>query len=109
MLNPAMDSTPPSLPPAHKSMGQDAGVRLLLPVGRSIWAIAAGYLGLLSVTLILAPPALICGLVAIADIRKSRNGYKPKHGMGRAVFGIVTGSLGTLFGIFLIVSAVLGK
>ncbi len=33
-------------PPA--GIGQDPGVRWLLPVGRSGWAIAAGYLGLFS-------------------------------------------------------------
>lgn len=104
-----MSSTPPSLPPAHKTMGQDAGVRLLIPVGRSMWAIAAGYLGLFAVTLVFAPPALICGLMAVSDIRKSKLGPKPKHGMGRAVFGIVMGALGTLVGIFVLVAVILDK
>lgn len=97
------------MPPAHKPMGQDAGVRLLLPVGRSMWAIAAGYLGLFAVTLVFAPPALLCGIVAIFDIRKSKLGPNPKHGMGRAVFGIVMGSLGTLVGIYVIVAMILEK
>ncbi len=84
------------MPPALKPVGQDAGIRLLIPVGRSLWAIAAGYLALFSVLLVFAPPALVCGLVAVADIRKSKLGPNPKHGMGRAVFGIVAGSLGTI-------------
>lgn len=104
-----MSSVPPPMPSANKSIGQDAGVRLLIPVGRSVWAIAAGYFGLLAVTLVFAPPALICGLVAIADIRKSKVGPSPKHGMGRAVFGIVMGLLGTLLGIFVIVTTLLEK
>lgn len=104
-----MDSIPPPLPPRHTPLGQDAGVRLLIPVGRSIWAIAAGYFGLLSVTLVFAPPALACGLLAIADIRKSRLGPEPKHGMGRAVFGIVMGTLGTLAGIYVLVATILGS
>lgn len=83
-------------------MGQDAGIRLLLPVGRSIWAIAAGYLALFSVLLVFAPPALICGLVAISDIRKSKLGPNPKHGMGRAIFGIVMGFLGTIGLLFVL-------
>ncbi len=83
-------------------MGQDAGIRLLLPVGRSVWAIAAGYLALFSVLLIFAPPALICGIVAISDIRKSKLGPNPKHGMGRAIFGIVMGSLGTIALLFVL-------
>jgi len=83
-------------------MGQDAGIRLLLPVGRSVWAIAAGYLALFSVLLVFAPPALICGVVAISDIRKSKLGPNPKHGMGRAIFGIVMGSLGTIGLLFVL-------
>ena len=85
-------------------MGDDAGVRLLLPVGRSLWAIAAGYFGLLSVIPIFSIPALVCGVVAIMDIKKSQLGPKPKHGMGRAWFGIVMGVLGLIFGIFLAIS-----
>jgi hypothetical protein len=68
-------------------------MRLLLPVGRSGWAIAAGYLGLISVLCIPAPLALLAGILAIRDMRRN-----PKlHGMGRAVFGIVMGTLGTIF------------
>ena len=77
-------------------------MRLLIPVGRSFWAIAAGYLALFSVLLVFAPPALICGLVAIADIRKSKLGPNPKHGMGRAIFGIVMGALGTIALLFVL-------
>ena len=77
-------------PPA--GMGQDAGTRWLLPVGRSGWAIAAGYLGLLSVIPIFAPVALILSLVAISDIRR----HPHRHGMGRAIFGLVMGVIFTL-------------
>jgi hypothetical protein len=72
-------------------LGDDAGMRLLLPVGRSPWAIAAGYLGLFSVLCLPAPFALFCGVMAVRQIRRD-----PKaHGMGRAVFGIVMGGLFT--------------
>jgi Domain of unknown function (DUF4190) len=90
-----MDETPPPLPP-RPSLGDDAGMRMLLPVGRSGWAIAAGYLGLFALVIIPAPLALIVSLVAIRDIRRSQRSAHPKHGMGRAVFGLITGSLGTL-------------
>ncbi len=69
----------------------DSGMRMLLPVGRSVWAILAGYLGLLSPVLIPAPFALGCGIMAVIDIRK----HPQRRGMGRAVFGIVMGALGT--------------
>jgi len=50
----------------------DAVTRMLLPVGRSAYAIAAGYLGLVSVLLIPAPFAIIFGVLAIRDIKKNK-------------------------------------
>jgi len=65
---------------------------MLLPVGRSGLAIAAGYLGLFAVLLVPAPFALLLGGLAVRDIRR----HPDKHGMGRAVFGIVMGVLGSI-------------
>ncbi len=76
-------------------MEAHVGMRLLLPVGRSVWAIIAGYLGLFSILLILAPAAVVCGVVAVVDIYKSKRGPRPKYGMGRAIFGIVMGIAGS--------------
>src|SRR5438046_10353255 len=73
-------------------LGDDAGIRMLLPVGRSGWAIAAGYLGLVSVLCVPAPFALLAGILAVREMRRNPK----KHGMGRAVFGIVMGAVGTL-------------
>ncbi len=98
-----MDVHPPTEPdPAHpptepgplinphvSSIGDSAGIRLLLPVGRSGWAIAAGYAGLLSLVPVFAPVALILGIVAVFDIRR----HPHKHGMGRAIFGIIMGAI----------------
>ena len=80
--------TPPG---AAAGQAHDPAMRWLLPVGRSGWAIAAGYLGLLSVLGCLAPFSLIVSIIAIRDIRK----HPHLHGMGRAVFGLVMGILGT--------------
>jgi len=77
----------PAMAPAT-DLGQDAGMRLLLPVGRSMLAIVAGYLGLISVLVLPAPFALIVGVLAIKDIRR----HPEKHGMGRAIFGVVMGA-----------------
>jgi hypothetical protein len=80
----------------HEDLGDDPTMRMLLPVGRSGWAIAAGYLGLFSVLCLPAPLALVAGILAIRDMRRN-----PKmHGMGRAVFGIVMGGIGTLILLF---------
>lgn len=80
----------------------NAAIRMLVPVGRSGWAIAAGYAGLFAMIPFIAPIAIVISLLAIRDLKKN-----PKlHGMGRAVFGLVMGLLGTallVFGILAIV------
>ena len=81
---------------------------MLLPVGRSGWAIAAGYLGLFGLLIFPAPIALIVSLIvsliAIRDIQKGKKAGETKRGMGRAIFGLIVGVLGTA----LIVIAVTG-
>jgi hypothetical protein len=85
-------------------LGDSAGVRMILPVGRSGWAIAAGYLGLLSLVVFPAPIALVVSVIAIIAIQKSKGSPHPKHGMGRAIFGLVMGVLGTAIILFLLFS-----
>jgi hypothetical protein len=74
----------------------DEGVKWLLPVGRSGWAIAAGYLGLLSCTpligLIFGIAAIVTGILALREINQNRD----LGGTGRAIFGLVMGSLATV-------------
>lgn len=72
-----------------KSMGSDPTMRMLLPVCRSFWAIAAGYLGLISILFLPALFALITGIFAVLDIKKNPE----KHSIGRAIFGIAMGVL----------------
>src|SRR4051794_36538416 len=88
---PIMENQPPSPPPlpTQARLGDTFAERMLLPVGRSGWAIAAGYLGLFSLIVLPAPIALIFSIIAIRDIRKSRTAAHPKHGMGRAIFGLI--------------------
>jgi len=82
----------PPLPPRIAPAGDDPALRWVLPVGRSGWAIASGYLGIFSVLGIFAPFAIITGVLAFREIKKN-----PKlGGRGRAVFGIVMGSIFTL-------------
>lgn len=96
---------PPPAPPAAApvNLGDSAGMRLLLPVGRSGWAIAAGYLGLFGLLIVPAPLALIVSLIAIRDIQRSKKTATRKHGMGRAVFGLLVGVLGTAVLIWLLI------
>ncbi len=103
-----MSSTPPPIPDGGQSLGDSAGVRMLLPVGRSGYAIAAGYLALFSVLIVPAPLALLFGILAVFDIRKSRTQIHKKHGMGRAIFGIVMGALGSAVLVLGLISAFSG-
>ena len=84
-------------------LGEDPLVRMLLPVGRSGLAIAAGYAGLFAVLCFPAPIALVLGILAIRDLRK----HPEKHGMGRAVFGLVSGIIFTLVMLTALVAGIL--
>jgi len=99
---------PISIPPIPgytppRRLEQDPMVRMLIPIGRSAWAIAAGYAGLFSLTCFLSPIALILGIIAIRDIKR----HPEKHGMGRAIFGLVMGILGTIALLVFLVGACL--
>ena len=96
-------SEPPPLPIQPK-IGDDFGVRLLLPVGRSGWAIAAGYLGLFSLILLPAPIAIVVSVMALRDIKKHQFDQHPKYGKGRAIFGMVMGVIGTVMLVLLLIS-----
>ena len=76
----------------------DPSLKYLLPIGRSGWAIAAGYLGLVSVLLIFAPFALGTGLYALHDIRE----HPDRLGLGRAWFGIAMGMIFTALLLFVL-------
>jgi len=74
------------------------GMDYLMPVRTSVWAIAAGYLGLFCLILLPAPFAIIAGCIALWDLKR-----KPHlHGRVRAWFGIIAGSL-VIVGLILLV------
>jgi hypothetical protein len=118
MSNPHDDDDIPTVRPARparrddddyeyeyeqRDIGDDPAMRLLLPVGTSGWAIASGYLGLISVLLIPAPFAVLTGILAIMEMKRNPK----KHGMGRAIFGIVMGSLFSIGLLFVAVMMLL--
>jgi hypothetical protein len=86
-------------------IGADPAMRMLLPVGRSIWAIAAGYAGLFAVICFPAPLALFLGAMAIVDLKR----HPEKHGWGRAIFGLVMGIVGTVLLILALVPILLSR
>lgn len=85
-------------PSKPQDIGQSQAMRMILPVGRSGLAIAAGYAGLFSLLVLPAPIALILGILAIFDIKRNPK----KHGMGRAIFAVIMGFLGSAVLAFLL-------
>jgi hypothetical protein len=82
------------LDPELRALNQpvpDALDSMLLPVGRPISAIAAGYLGLLSIIPLVGIAAIVTSIVALRTLKKNPH----LRGRGRAIFGLVTGSLMT--------------
>ena len=72
-------ATPPTAySPPSNTYADDPAMRMILPIGRSGWAIAAGYLGLVSVLLLPAPFALATGIYAISEIRRDRSEQSPE-------------------------------
>jgi Domain of unknown function (DUF4190) len=99
------DAHPEVLPVRReRDPGDDPAVRMLLPVGRSGWAIAAGYLGLISVLCLPSPLALLAGILAVREMRRNPK----KHGMGRAVFGILMGGIGTVALVVILIALAVG-
>ncbi len=90
----------PIAPAQGKRIEDEPVMRMLLPVGRSPLAIAAGYAGLFAVLVIPAPLALLLGILAVREIRRN----PAQGGMGRAIFGIIMGSIFTVIMIFGIIS-----
>ena len=101
------EPAPPPPPPAPR-LEDDRLMRVVLPVGRSGLAIAAGYVGLISVGVFpLGPVAIVLSILAIRDIRR----HPEKLGRGRAGFGLACGILGTLIliGMLIALLSALGR
>ena len=78
--------------------------RMLLPVGRPASAIAAGYLGLLSLLPVFGVFAIITGVVALRKLKREPH----LSGRGRAWFGLIMGIPFTLIYGLMFLFAFLG-
>lgn len=90
-------------PRRKKSKSPGTAERMLIPVGRPISAIAAGYCALFGVIPVLGLPfslaAVVCGIFALTAIKKNPD----LSGSGRAWFGIILGGLMTLISILAVI------
>jgi hypothetical protein len=83
--------------PPQPKLGDDPWMRALLPVGKAPLAVVAGWVGLLSLVCcpIIGPVAMVLSVVALVDL----NHNPEKRGKGRAVFGVVAGSIASLIAL----------
>ncbi|HVZ93848.1 MAG TPA: zinc ribbon domain-containing protein [Phycisphaerales bacterium] len=87
------------VPPSAPAYDVKKDMKFLLPVNTSGWAIAAGYAGLFSITIMLAPLALLLGVGALVHLNR-RPGL---FGKGRAWFATIAGGLFTLLLVTILV------
>lgn len=100
---PPVPPRPPAAAPQPRPMAPNGCLAMVIPIGRSGWAILAGYLGLVSVLLLPAPFAIWCGILAIRDIKQN----PMKLGLVRAWFGIIAGSFMMLVAVMQIKAALI--
>jgi hypothetical protein len=82
--------------------------RAMIPVGRPVSAIVAGYMGLFALFPFLGIPAGIMGVIlGIIALRKI-NRDPSLSGKGRAWFGIVAGGIFSLLWLALLALAIIG-
>jgi GYF domain 2 len=94
---PGADETQPGTPAGEflaflTTAQTDENLKYLLPVGRSGWAIAAGYLGLFSIIPFVSYAALFVSIYAAIQLKKNPK----KLGWGRVITGLVLSSLFSL-------------
>jgi hypothetical protein len=87
------------------SDSNSSGLKYIIPIGRSGWAVAAGYLAFFSLVAFPAPFALFCGLMGLRDIKNNPE----KLGKPRAIFGVVMGILGCIILIVIAASSLKTK
>jgi hypothetical protein len=86
----------------YPSAGYDSALTYVLPVNRDAFAIAAGYLGLLSLipNPVTSTAAIVCGFLGLHRLKSST-----QLGHGRSWFGIIAGVVSVaVFGFFVLVA-----
>lgn len=90
-------------PPPPPSATDDPAMSWVIPVHNPVLAIISSYCGLIGLGCpILGPIAVVTGFLAIQQIRKTPG----LTGMGRCIFGIVSGIIGSLFLLLVILGLI---
>lgn len=70
----------------------------------AVWSLILGILSLVCIGFIAGIPAVICGHLARAEIRRSSGSI---GGSGMALAGLITGYIGTVMGIIVMIIAII--
>jgi predicted branched-subunit amino acid permease len=87
--------------------------QFVVPINVSVWAIISCWAGLIGFCIPLAGliftiPAVVCGIIALRQIRRRDPSYGKMTGQVRAVIGLVFGGLGTIVHLGLATVVLLG-
>ena len=83
-----------------RNESNDKALGYIVPINVSGLSIAAGYMGLFSILPVFAPLAVLLGVLALNDLKKNPG----RGGKGRAIFGIIMGSIFTVVLFFLVIT-----
>ncbi len=102
IFKPERTEQPSSEPPIEESGQQlqepvppsrDKTLEMIVPIDRSAWAIAAGYVALFTIPFVIVGPiALGLGLASLSNLKKNPD----QAGRGRTWFAIIYGGFGTV-------------
>ncbi len=97
ILNTSSAPEPQAAPRRQVPNPSDQVASMILPINRPMSAIAAGYLGLLSLLPFIGILAVLVGCLALSKLKASPE----LQGSGRAWFGVICGGLSTLLYLFI--------
>ena len=106
-----MENPPPLPPPLPRQarFGDSAVERMLLPSDAPSGPSPPAISGSSRPSSSPRPSLSSSRIIAIRDIRKSRTSAYPKHGMGRAIFGLIMGLLGTAILVIILGAQFVGE
>lgn len=94
------NTTPEQNSKLQQDKKNQKAMEILLPVNRSAWAIACGYLAFFSIipliNVVFLPATVLTGILGLYDLAKNPT----KKGRGRIIFGFAMSTIGFLGWVF---------